>query len=229
MGVIRNLPTLDRPREKALRYGLSSLSDIELLAIILGSGYRDNSVMEISTQLISKYGGLNGLCSLPLVELKKNKGVKNVRALNIATIFEINRRIETKNIENSEEPIDEIYLYNKYKNIITGLKQESIFIIILNRNKHIIFEKNLSTGSEDSVLVSFHSIYRELLLHDGKYYYLIHNHTNGDHNPSKLDIKATKRLFIESDTMGIPLLDHIIISEKGYYSFTKMKKTKISC
>ena len=224
MGVIKNLPLLDRPREKAIRYGLSSLSDSELLAIFIGGGYKENNAIEISTHLLSKYGGLKGLGDISIHELKKNKGVKNVRSLNIAALYEIQRRLLTKDLELNEEKIDSLYLYNKYKVRVLDFKQEYLFLIILNSRKRIIYETNLSIGSQDSVLLSWSDIYRELVAHNGKCYYLIHNHTNGDFTPSKEDIVATKLIAFNSQRVGIPLLDHLIIASNGYYSFKENEK-----
>ena len=224
MGSIKNLPVLDRPREKALRYGLSSLSDAELLAIFIGSGYKDNSVTELATGLLSKYGGIRGLSECSISELKTNKGIKNVRSINLAAIFEINRRIITKKYEEDESIIDGEYLYNKYKHQIIDINQECIFLVMLNAKKKIIYESVLSIGSEDSVLFSFANIYRELVAHNAKYYYLIHNHTNGSFMPSENDLIITKFLRNESKNKKIPLLDHLIISRDGYYSFQKNEK-----
>lgn len=224
MGIIKNLPILDRPREKALRYGLSSLSDIELLAVILGGGYRDNSATELSASLLSKYGGLAGLSNVQINELKKNKGVKNVKALNVASVFEISRRLAMKNSEQNECMVDEEYLFNKYKSLIIDEKQEYLFLIVLNSKKHIVHEKTLSKGSEDSVLFSFTDIYREVINHNGKYYYLIHNHTNGNVQPSERDIIITRYVKNESKKAKIILLDHLIIAPDSYYSFQKNEK-----
>ena len=224
MGAIRNLPLLDRPREKALRYGVSKLSDIELLAIVIGSGYKDNSATEIATNLLTKYGGLSGLEEASITELKKNKGIKNVRALNIAVTFEFYKRLINKTSEQNEVIIDSEYLYNKYRHVINHATQEHLFLIILNCKKKIIYETVLSKGTSDSIQLFFEDIYRELVSHNGKYYYLVHNHTNGEHTPSKEDIMTTSILSYKSKRAKIPLLDHIIISSSGYYSFQKNEK-----
>ena len=228
MSVIKNLPVLERPREKALRYGLSSLSDSELLAIFIGGGFKENNALVLSTHLLNKYGGLVGLGNIPISELKRNKGVKDVRSLNIAALYEIQRRVLLKNSEQNEENIDQEYLYNKYSVKIIDQKQECLFLIVLNSKKRIVYETTLSRGSTNSVLFSWTDINREIITHSGKYFYLIHNHTNDNPNPSKEDIIATNDISFKAERANTPLLDHLIISNHGYYSF-KMKKTTISC
>ena len=115
MANIKELPEYDRPREKALRYGVNSLSDSELLSLLLNKGYRGSNILEISTSLLSKYGGLVGLLNIPISELKKNKGIKNVGSLKIALIGEFYKRVSEKKSYIPNIKIDSEYLYNKYK------------------------------------------------------------------------------------------------------------------
>ena len=225
MGIIKSLPTLERPREKALRYGLNELSDYELLAILLGSGYKGENVMELAFSLLSKYGGLENLINIPFSELKKNKGIKNAKALNLEAIFEFHRRLLFKKYEQNDEIIDAEYLYNKYYPVLGRANQEQIIVVVLSKYKKIIHESILFKGGEDGVQISLSEIIKEVMSYGGKYFYLIHNHPNGSHQPSKQDTMATSYLFAESRRMKIPMLDHIIISINGYYSFKKMKKT----
>ena len=224
MAIIKNLPPLDRPREKALRYGISSLSDAELLAVLLVNGYKEKSVTELSTYLLNKYGGLKGLSGVSIGELKKNKGIKNAKAINLSAIFEFQRRLNRKESEENEKEIGAEYLYNKYRNQIVDSNQECVFLVILNCKKRIIYETNLSRGSENGVLFSFKEIYREVLGHNGKYYYLIHSHTSSDYSPSERDKVITNFLIQESKRNKIYLLDHIVISKDGYYSFLENEK-----
>ena len=113
MANIKELPEYDRPREKALRYGVNSLSDSELLSLLLNKGYRGSNILEISTSLLSKYGGLVGLLNIPISELKKNKGIKNVGSLKIALIGEFYKRVSEKKSYIPNIKIDSEYLYNK--------------------------------------------------------------------------------------------------------------------
>ena len=228
MAAIKELPVYDRPREKALRYGISSLSDIELLSLLLDKGYRGSNILEISTSLLSKYGGLVGLLNVPISELKKNKGIKNVGSLKIALIGEFYKRVSEKKHYVSNTKIDTEYLYNKYKDQFINSSQEQLILIILNRNKHIIYETTLYKGSRDFIKFSFEDIYKEIAKFDGRSFYLIHNHPSGDCLPSKEDILSTLEIKQESKRAHISLIDHLIIGEGCYYSFRKNEKITIS-
>lgn len=228
MANIKELPVYERPREKALRYGISSLSDIELLSLLLDKGYRGSNILEISTSLLSKYGGLVGLLNIPISELKKNKGIKNVGSLKIALIGEFYKRVSEKKNYIPNTKIDSEYLYNKYKDQFIYSSQEQLILIILNRNKHIIYETTLYKGSRDTINYSFADIYKEIAKFDGRSFYLIHNHPSGDCLPSKEDILSTLEIKQESKRAHISLIDHIIIGEDCYYSFRKNEKITIS-
>lgn len=227
MANIKTLPKLDRPREKALRYGITSLSDSELLAVLLNNGYKGNNILEISTSLLSKYGGIVGLLNIPIIELKKNKGIKDVGALKISLIGEFYRRIEEKNNITENEIIDDKYLYNKYKSRFFLSNQEYLLLVILNRRKRIIYETTIYKGQADSIRIDFKDIYKELAKYDGKNFYLIHNHPSGDCSPSEEDINSTLDIISQCHKMRVKLLDHIIIGDGCYYSFRKMKKIAI--
>ena len=225
MGVIKSLPTLERPREKAIRYGLDKLSDHELLAVLIGSGYKGENVVELSQHLLSKYGGLANLANIPFSELKKNKGIKNAKAINLAAIFEFSKRLSFKKIEDYCDKIDSEYLYNKYLPLIGKAEQEQMIIVVLSKYKRILHEAVLFKGSGNGVHYSLSEMISVIVHYGGKYFYLIHNHPSGDCKPSSQDLIGTSYLFTESKRLKYPLLDHIIIAENGYYSFKKMKKT----
>lgn len=227
MANIKTLPKLDRPREKALRYGITSLSDSELLAVLLNNGYKGNNILEISTSLLSKYGGIVGLLNVPVIELKKNKGIKEVGALKISLIGEFYKRITEKNSIISSEIIDDKYLYNKYKCKFFLSNQEHLLLIILNKRRRIIYETTIYKGLMDSIKIDFKDIYKELAKYDGKNFYLIHNHPSGDCSPSEEDINSTLDIISQCHRMKVKLLDHIIIGDGCYYSFKKMKKITI--
>lgn len=228
MANIKELPIFDRPREKALRYGINSLSDSELLSLLLNKGYRGFNILEMSTTLLSKYGGLVGLLNVPISELKKNKGIKNVGALKIAIIGEFYKRVSEKKNSIQDVKIDSTYLYNKYKDRFCNAAQEFMILIILNRKKAIIYETILYKGSRSFLKYSFADIYKELAKFDGYSFYLIHNHPSGDCSPSEEDILSTLEIKEESRRSHIHLIDHLIIGDNCYYSFRKNEKISIS-
>ena len=226
MGNIKSLPVLERPREKALRYGLESLSDVELLTLLISSGYKDVSALEIAATLLVENNGLLSLSKVPLSELKKNKGIKNAKALNLAAIFELHYRLSKKEEESDESEVNADYLYSKYKDKLLSNNQENLVLVMLNSRMKIIHEKTMYVGTESKIIFSYKDIWRELLNQNARYFYLIHNHPTGIKEPSKNDIFFTSELFRESKRLNIPMVDHIIIGKDGYHSFTQVKKLK---
>ena len=226
MGTIKDLPILDRPREKALRYGINSLSDIELLTLIISKGYQGSSALEISSTLISKFNGLENLSKVSTKELTKVKGIKEAKALNLIAIFEFAKRISIKKAENSDQiEVTSDSLYTKYKYLVDA-HQENLILILLNHGKNVSFEKTIYIGTENNMIYSYKDIWREILNHHARYFYLIHNHPAQSSSPSKQDIIFTSELMVEAQRIGVPLIDHIIIGDDGYYSFLKQKKSK---
>ena len=230
MGTILDLPTLDRPRERALRYGINELSDVELLTLIIGSGYHGANASEVANKLLTTYNGLDGLSQISITEISKNKGIKESKALLLAAIFEIHKRLNIKKVENSEiDIVNSDYLYQKYFPILENANQEVLILVLVNKRKSIIRELTLYKGTENEVIFSYKEMWRELFIHNAYGFYLIHNHPNNIANPSKKDIIFTSEIVRESQKIRIPLIDHLIIGEDGYYSFEKNKKIVISC
>ena len=224
MGTINQLPTLDRPRERANRYGVDSLSDVELLALLIGKGYQGSNALEVASTLINRFNGLVNLSHTSLEELKQVKGIKDAKANIIKAIFELHNRLEIKKVESEKSIINTEYLYKKYKTILLGSHQENLVLVMLDKRMNIIHEKTLYIGTENNVIFSYKDIWRELLVHHAKYFYLIHNHPNGESTPSDKDIMFTEELFIESKRIKTPLIDHLIIGKDGYHSFQKIKR-----
>ena len=157
-------------------------------------------------------------------ELKNIKGIKEAKALNLAAIFELHSRLSIKEKESEENEIDGDYLYNKYKEKLSTSSQENLILIVLNSRRRILREKTLYIGTENNMLFSYKDIWRELLISQGKYFYLIHNHPGKSCSPSKEDKIFTSELFLESRRIKIPMIDHLIIGNDGYYSFLDVKK-----
>ena len=229
MGTIHDLPTLERPREKALRYGIDSLSDGELLTIIIGSGYHGENASELANKLLSTYNGLDGLSQAPIYDVSKNKGIKSNKALLLAAIFEIHKRLNVKKVEKEGEIVNSDYLYQKYASQLENVSQEVLILVLVNRRKNIIRESLLYKGTESDVIFSYKEMWRELFIHNAYGFYLIHNHPNNLANPSKKDVIFTGEILRESKKIRIPMLDHLIIGDDGYYSFDKNEKISVSC
>ena len=224
MGKIANLPYLERPREKAIRFGMENISDEELLAIILTSGYKGVSVNELSCQLITQFGGLSGLKKAGLAELKKCKGINNVKALTLLASIELHRRLQNKEEQNKIEVASPSYLYFKYRNKLIDATQEHLIIVCVNRRNEIIAEKIVYIGTGSNMPISHQDVFRAAFNAKAHAFYLIHNHPDGDIKPSIDDLFVTDEIIKAGKQLGISLLDHIIIGKEGYYSF--QEKTK---
>ena len=219
MSKIKSLPTLERPREKAFHYGVDRLSDHELLAILIGSGTVDSSALDIAYKMLSDHKGLLNLVQKPFSDLLHFKGIGKSKAVKIIAAFEIAKRFNSLKSINEDLPVSSNEIYERYKYHVTGVYQECLRLIILNNKRKIIHEVNLYQGNETSVNCSWRQIIQQVLIHNGKYFYIVHNHPSGNHSPSKEDIEFTTTLIKESQKLKIKLLDHLIISDNGYFSF----------
>ena len=221
---VKDLPVLDRPREKALRYGINTLSTKELLALLIGSGGKDNSALDIARNMLDDSRGLFTLANKSIDEFKLYKGVDNARALNLAAIFELAKRLQIKESEENEEIINSDYIYKKYSPRLSGLSQETFVLIILNKRKRIVHEITMFKGNDNQISLSYRNIIKEIVVHNGYYFYIIHNHPSGDLNPSIEDQHFTIELAKRCKEIDVAILDHLIISKDGYYSFLRKAK-----
>lgn len=219
MGKIVELPELQRPREKAIRYGIEKLSDYELLAILIGSGFVDSSALDIAYKMLSDSGGLRKLIQKPLLDLTNYKGIKEAKGIKLLACFELVKRVELEKGNDKDVAVDAPYVYWHCKQLISQSNQEHLFILILNKKHQLIHETNLYKGNESSLSVSIIQILQQVLIHGGRYFYVVHNHPSGSLEPSENDIFMTSELIRQSKRLKIDLIDHLIISDEGYYSF----------
>ncbi|MCR4879957.1 MAG: DNA repair protein RadC [Bacilli bacterium] len=221
---IKDLPIETRPREKALKYGIESLSDEELLAIILGNGTKEFNVIQLATNVLSQTGGLNGLMRSSYVSLTKIKGIKNARALSLASLITIFQRVDLKESKTPTYSINEIL--KKYQKSLLVDRQEKAIIVILNRFQKIIKEKVFSIGNDGGLSFSTREIFKEIYLNNGYSYYLIHTHPNASSEPSYEDIKSTRVIYQKSKKINLHLLDHFVIGLDGVTSINEFLKKK---
>jgi DNA repair protein RadC len=220
---IKDLPPLMRPREKALRYGVESLADHELLAILIGAGTKEFSSLDIAYAMINENRGLYNLANLPVKELFKYKGIKHAKGLNLIAIFELAKRYRNYPIESKETIFSTEDLFNRNRYKFQDLKSEEFQIVILNKKKVIVHEITHFKGTSTKLSFTYRDIFKQVINNNGYYLYVIHNHPNDCLTPSKEDVEFTKELTKFSNKMQITVLDHIIISKSGYYSFFENK------
>lgn len=208
------------PREKALSYGFNSLSENELIALILKSAYKGSNVFILADELIKKANGFSNLLSLKYEELIDIKGIKKAKALEIMAILEICKRLtridkvsENKMVLNPDKVIDYLRFKIGYGN------QEEFFVVFVDNKSKILKAKTMYKGTNDRTYVGIDEILREALLLKAKGIIISHNHPSGDTSPSDADIELTKNIAEGCRHIGISFIDHIIVSKSSYYSF----------
>ena len=207
----------EKPREKALLKGFNTLSDTELLALIIESGIKNNSAFELAMKILSICGSIQQLPHISFSELTSLSGIKTAKALKILACIELSKRMQSTNnktayISNSKD----VYHYLESKLIYE--KQENFIALYLDVKHHIIREKVLFLGSLDASLVHPREVFKEALHISASCMIVAHNHPSGNTEPSQDDFNITLRLKECGEILGITLLDHIIIGD-GYYSF----------
>ena len=209
------------PREKAIKYGFSSLTNIELLAIILRTGSKGENVLDLSKRLINTFNGLSYLKSVTISDLMKIKGLKSAKALNLMAVFEFAKRMNAKEddkVMNNDEAFNLIYP------IFESLEQECFYALILNSRNSVLAIRLITKGCINGQYVDSTDIIRECLKVNGRKLYLFHNHPSGCLTPSEEDIITTKEIFDHCLTFHIILIDHLVIGNNEYLSIKQFQR-----
>lgn len=216
---INDIPKNERPMEKLLKYGADDLTNAELLAVLLRSGTRGENIISLSTRLLSEVGGLDGLLHINLDEVKKLKGIKDVKACQIVAMMELFKRFRTlRSISNDFKVSSPKDISTLLINEMNNLNQEVLKLILLNTKNIVIGVRDVFKGSLNSSIVHPREIFREAVQRGSANIIICHNHPSGDPTPSKEDINITLRIKQCGDLMGINLLDHVIIGNNNYIS-----------
>lgn len=217
--IIREMAESEKPREKALHYGIDSLSNAELLALLLRCGTKSQSALELSQVILSQVGGIHKLPQLSLNQLKEIKGIKNAKALELLGCVELAKRMQEVNdpIHTVLRSAKDVYDYMRMK--LAFDKQEKFVVVYLDAQHQIIHEKVIFIGTLDSSLVHPREIYKEAISCSAAAIICLHNHPSGYCEPSSDDIETTNNLREVGMMMGIPLLDHLILTKNAYFSF----------
>ncbi len=219
MALVKEIPLEERPREKAQKYGIKSLSNTELLAILIRTGYEGSSSLCIAEALLKKANGLIDLPRLTMYDLSLIKGIKKVKALEILSCIELARRISYEETCKRDVITDPSKLLLWLKNEIGSELQENFLVVYLNVKNHIINYRILFKGTIDSSLVHPREIFKEAVIQSSSRILIVHNHPSSDLEPSMADIELTHQLVECGEMMGIPVMDHIIVSAQNYFSF----------
>ncbi len=217
--MIKDIPLSERPRERLLKYGKESLSNEELLSIILKTGTKNYSAKELSNHILKNFKNIKEMKYITINKLTEINGIGEVKAIELLAALELGKRVyyveqKEKVLLNSSKKI-----YEYFKNIFIEEYQECFYALYLDTKSKLISYKLLFKGTINSSCVHPREVFKNAFLESAYSIIVIHNHPSGDPTPSKEDIKVTETLMQIGKIMAIPVVDHIIIGNNQYYSF----------
>ncbi|PGL73329.1 DNA repair protein RadC [Bacillus sp. AFS055030] len=216
--LIKDFPKDERPRERLLKFGPSSLTNQELLAILLRTGTKNESVLKVSNELLLKFDGLRLLMNASVEEISNIKGIGEAKAVQLFAAFELGKRINRLQYDKrfSIKSPDDCAKFMMDE--MRFLEQEHFVCLYLNTKNQVIARETIFKGSLNASIVHPREVFKEAFRRSASSIICLHNHPSGDPTPSREDIEVTKRLVECGKIIGIELLDHIIIGEHKYVS-----------
>jgi DNA repair protein RadC len=210
----------DRPREKLSLKGKNALSDAELVAILIGSGNKNESAVELSKKILASINNnLNKLGKLSINDLTQFNGIGEAKAISIIAALELGRRRKDSEIEKRLIIKSSKDAYNIIADVLSDLPHEEFWVLYLNRKNEVLKKENISKGGVSGTIADSKIIFKSAIEQLASSIILCHNHPSGNLNPSAADISLTKKLKETGIMLDTPVLDHLIIGEKDYFSF----------
>jgi DNA repair protein RadC len=210
----------DRPRERLWSKGPSSLSDAELIAILIGSGTRNRSAVDLAHELLAMAGNsLNELGRLSAGEIRKIRGVGNAKAVIIAAALELGRRRKMAEATENPQIRSSVDVFNILSPLMEDLPHEEFWILFLNRANRVTGRMKISQGGVSGTVTDVRIVMKKAIETLSSGLVICHNHPSGNNSPSDSDIRITQKIKEAGALMDIQLLDHLIITGKDYYSF----------
>lgn len=217
---IKNWAEDDRPREKLLQKGKVALSDAELIAILIGSGSRNESAVDLSKRILSKSNNtLSALGKMTVPQLMEYKGIGEAKAITIVAAMELGRRRRVEEALEQKKITSSSSVFELMQPIIGELPHEEFWIVYLNNSNKVIQQVQLSKGGITGTLVDVRLAFKNALELGATAIILCHNHPSGNLSPSAADKQLTQKLKTASESLDIKILDHLIVTEKSYFSF----------
>jgi DNA repair protein RadC len=217
---IKNWSQDDQPREKLLYKGKSALSDAELVAILIGSGNRDESAVALCKRILaSADNNLSALGKLSIKQLMEFKGIGEAKAITIISALELGRRRRGEEALEKNKITSSTSVFELMQPVIGELQHEEFWIIYMNNSNKVIQKNQLSKGGITGTLVDVRLVLKNALEVGATGLILAHNHPSGTLKPSEADKQITQKLKVASQSLDIKVLDHLIITEKAYFSF----------
>ena len=216
---IKDIPISDRPRERLINYGVNSLSNEELLSIILKTGCKEYSVKELSNLVLKELNGIRGLRNISINKLSNIKGIGTVKSIELMASIELGKRVYFEKEKNNIKLNNTTKIYDYFKDIFIGENQENFYAIYLNTKSMLITYKLLFKGTINMSCVHPREIFKYAVMESAYSIIIMHNHPSNDTTPSLQDEELTYNLMNLGKIMGIPVVDHIIFGSNNYYSF----------
>ena len=219
---LKELPMSERPYEKCEKNGVGVLSDAELLAVILRNGTKDQTAIDLATNVLSMnpfYEGILGIYHTSFEELQKIPGIGKVKAMQVLCIAELSKRLASAKVEDKISFHDPASIATYYMERMRHLSREEMILIFFNGKNKVIKELTVSVGTVNQTVASPRELFLEALRCEAVSVLMLHNHPSGDPTPSRQDVLTTKRMKEAGELLGIPLCDHIIIGDQTYISF----------
>jgi DNA repair protein RadC len=217
---IKSWAEADRPREKLSLKGRNSLSDAELIAILIGSGNKNETAVQLSKRILASINNdLNELGKLSIAELIKFKGVGEAKAISIIAAMEIGRRRKEATVDEKPKIQSSHHAFDVIKDVLSDLQHEEFWVVYLNRRNQVIDKSIISKGGIAGTVADTKIIFKKAIELLASSIILYHNHPSGNLKPSSADIQITKKLKETGNIMDVNVVDHLIIGEKDYFSF----------
>lgn len=217
---IKNWSEEDQPREKLMAKGRQVLSDAELIAILIGSGNREESAIELCKRILNEsQNNLNELAKLTVSDLTKFKGIGEAKAISIVAALELGRRRKSEEILEKVQVSSSNQVYEYIKSVLTDLRHEEFWIVILNRANKIIGKQLIGRGGVSQTTADVKVIFKKSIDKLASAIILAHNHPSGNLKPSPSDISLTKKVVEGANLLDLKVLDHLIIGDGNYLSF----------
>lgn len=216
---ITNWSEDDRPREKLMLKGKSALSDAELIAILIGSGSRNESAVELSKRILASADSLNTLGKMSIAQLMNFKGIGEAKAIAIIAALELGRRRRAEEASELVKITSSKLVFEIMQPIIGELIHEEFWVLFLNNSNKVLSKTQLSKGGITGTIVDVRLVFKLALEMGATSLILCHNHPSGNLQPSEADKQITQKIKLAGESLDVKILDHLIITESKYYSF----------